>query len=187
MEFGLIAPAFVLMLLGAFDLGHDLYMRAVLQGILQKAARDSTLESAQDAGAAASIDTKVRNQVQALAVDATVNFSRRYYRTFSQAAAARAESWTDTDGDGRCDNGEPYTDANNNSVWDADGGDSGQGGAKDKVVYTATVRYAPLIPMWRLFGLSNGDAKVLTATTVLANQPYGDQGSYGAPVVRNCP
>lgn len=183
-EFGLTAPVFMLMLIGVFDVGHDLYMRSTLQGIMQKAARDSTLESALDANATSAIDTKVRTQVLALVNGATVSFTRRFYRTFADAAAAQPENWTDTDGDGRCDNGEPYEDENANLVWDADGGNAGLGGAKDKVVYTATVSYPALLPVWRFVGGTN--TKTVTATTVLANQPYGDQGSYAAPVVRNC-
>lgn len=185
MEFGLIAPTFALMLMGAFDVSYELWMRAVVQGIVQKTARDSGLESSLEANATTTIDAKVRNQVLALARNANVTFSRRFYRTFTEAAAAQPESWTDTDGDGRCDNGEPYEDENANLVWDADGGSEGQGGAKDKVVYTVTVTYQRTLPLWRMIGGS--DTATIVATTVLANQPYGDQGNYGAAVVRNCP
>lgn len=184
-EFALIAPAFALMLMGAFDVGYDLYLRAAIQGIVQKTARDSGLEGALEAGATDVIDQKVRDQVRGLAANANISISRRFYRTFSQAAAARAETFTDTNNNGRCDAGEPYEDANGNQLWDADGGDQGQGGAKDKVVYTVTVTYVRLLPLWKMIG--DTSSNTIRATTVLANQPYGDQSSYGATVVRNCP
>jgi len=183
-EFAIVAPVLCLVLLGAFDIGHTLYMRSVLQGILQKAARDATLESGTEATQQALLDEKVRKQVRALANNATIDFSRRYYRTFSDAAAARAERWTDSNTNGRCDNGEPYDDENNNSVWDADGGNEGQGGAKDATLYTVKVRYPRFFPIYRFVGGS--DTTRLTASTVLRNQPYGDQGSYEPPQVRNC-
>ncbi|MGE4411843.1 MAG: TadE/TadG family type IV pilus assembly protein, partial [Sphingobium sp.] len=44
-EFAFVAPVLCILLLGAFDVGHTLYMTSVLQGVVQKAARDSGLET----------------------------------------------------------------------------------------------------------------------------------------------
>lgn len=184
-EFAIIAPVMLLLLLGAFDTAHSLYMRSVLQGVVQKVARDSALESGTEAEQQEILDNKVRASVKAIANNAAITITRRYYRTFSQASAAQAEAWTDTNGNGTCDAGEPYQDANNNTYWDSDGGDSGQGGAKDKTVYTVAMSYPRYFPLYRIIGGSN--TTKVTASTVLANQPYGDQGSYGPPTVRNCP
>ena len=175
-EFGIIAPVMCLLLAGAFDMAHSLYMTSVLQGIVQKTARDGSLESGTAATQQQKLDNRVREQVLALANKATVTVDRRFYRTFSDAAAAKEEKYTDTDKDGLCDNGEPYTDTNNNNVWDADGGDEGEGGAKDRVVYTVTVSYHRLLPIYSFVGL--GDTQTITARTVLQNQPYSNQGSY---------
>lgn len=184
-EFAIVAPVMVLMLLGAFDIGHTLYARGVLQGVVQKVARDSTLETGTQAQQQQKLDDRVRAQVSALANNADIEITRRYYRTFTQAAAARREDFTDNNGDGTCDGGEPYEDANNNNVWDDDGADAGQGGAKDAVVYTVEVTYPRFFPIYNFIGGS--DTTTLTASTVLKNQPYGDQGSYGAPTWKNCP
>lgn len=184
-EFAMVAPVLGLVLLGAFDVAHTLYTRAALQGVVQKTARDSTLESGSDAATQATLDEKVRKQAKALANNATITITRRYYRTFSEAAAARAEVWTDTNSNGRCDAGEPYEDANRNNVWDRDGGNAGQGGAKDATLYTVSATYPRIFPLYNLVGGSR--TTTITASTVLRNQPYGDQGSYGAMQVRNCP
>ena len=184
-EFGIIAPVFSILLMGALDMGHTLYMQSILQGTMQKAARDSTLETGTEAAKQAQIDATVTDQVRQLAKSATVTITRRYFRDFTKAAQAVAEPYTDTNGNGRCDAGEPYQDNNNNSSWDADGGDQGQGSAKDTVVYTAKVSYPRLFPMAKLIGLPSD--VVLTASTVLANQPYGEQAAYGTPTLRNCP
>lgn len=183
-EFAIIAPVMSLVLLAGFDISHTLYTRAVLQGIVQKTARDATLESGTEKERADALDLLVRRQALALVNNATVDISRRYYRTFTEAAAAKAEPWTDTNKNGRCDNGEPYQDNNLNSVWDSDGADAGQGGAKDAVVYTVTMKYDHLMPVYNLFSATK--QVKLTASTVLRNQPYGDQGTYGAAKVRNC-
>lgn len=188
MEFAIVAPVMCLLLVGGFDVAHTLYARGVLQGIVQKTARDSTLETA-DLAQQAILDQRVKKQASALANNATITITRRYYRTFSDAATARAEEWTDatsgTYANGRCDNGEPYVDANNNSTWDADGGNSGQGGAKDATLYTVTMTYPRMSPLPKFLGSAATTVK-LVATTVLRNQPYSDQNSYATPVVRNC-
>lgn len=184
-EFAFVAPVLGLVLLGAFDVAHTLYMRGVLQGVVQKVARDSSLESGTEAEQQAKLDGRVSKQVKQLAKDAEITFTRRFYRTFSEAAAARAEIWTDLDDDGICNNSEPYEDANHNNTWDRDGGNAGQGGAKDATVYTVTVTHQRFFPIYNIIGGSN--TTTIRASTVLRNQPYSDQGTYDPPVVRNCP
>lgn len=183
-EFAMVAPVMGLLLLGAFDVAHTLYMRSTLQGIVQKTARDSALESGTAADQQTLLDDKVKNQIRALANNLTVSITRRYYRSFSQAAAAQPEAWTDNNHNSTCDAGEPYQDDNGNNTWDKDGADAGQGGAKDAVLYTVTVTYPRFFPVQNIVGGSN--TTKITASTVLKNQPYGDQGSYDTPVVRNC-
>lgn len=181
-EFGLIAPVFLILLLGTLDLGHTLYMQSVLQGVMQKVARDATLENQ----STTALETQVRTKVQTLATNATVTLVPRYFKNYTKAAQATAETFTDTNGNGRCDANEPYIDSNFNSSWDADGGNAGQGGAKDTVVLTASVSYPRLFPIYRFIGM--GSTVNLQATTVLVNQPYGDQAQYGSsPPTRNCP
>jgi Flp pilus assembly pilin Flp len=184
LEFAFVAPVLCLLIVGAFDTAHLLYTRAVLQGIVQKVARDATLETGTDAQVSAALDARVKAQVSLLVPNAQPIFKRRFYRTFSLAAAAKAESFTDTNKNGTCDAGEPYVDANNNTVWDADGGDQGQGGAKDRTLYTVTLPYTHLFPLWRF--IAGSSTTSLVATTILQNQPYSDQASYDAATVRNC-
>jgi Flp pilus assembly protein TadG len=190
-EFGLIAPALLTLLFGAFDIGHTLYMKTVLEGAVQKAARDASLESAagNDASVRTAIDNAVRDQILPLNSNAVITFDRRFYRTFTDAAAAQEEDFTDsasgTYANGICDNGETFEDINNNGVWDADGGDSiNRAGARDNVVYTVNVEYPRLFPLHAFLDVP--DKTSLSASTVLANQPYGDQDSYDAPTTGTC-
>lgn len=187
-EFAMIAPVMGVLLLGAFDIAHTLYMRAVLQGIVQKIGRDSSLESGLDTATQAVLDAKVTAQAKALSNNASVAITRKWYRTFADAAAAKFEPFTDTNGNGTCDGpsgstpGEPYEDTNNNGHWDSTGGNDGSGGAKDAMVYTVKVTYPSMFPLYRFIGGST--SKTVTASTVLRNQPYGDQA---VSTVRNCP
>ena len=64
-------------------------------------------------------------------------------------------------------------DENGNNRWDADVGASGQGGARDVVVYRVTVAYDELVPLSRFVGLD--PKRRFTAVTTLMNQPFATQ------------
>jgi TadE-like protein len=211
LEFAFIAPVFLAIVFGGMDFGHTLYVSTVVQGVVQKAARDSALENGGTAAEQTIIDNKVRSSIADINNQANVQITRRFYRTFSTAAAAQAEPWTDTNANGTCDNNEPYTDANRNNAWDPDGADAGQGGARDVVIYKVVMSYPSMFPTRHLLNFVSqlfvapdkqfvkdahrvNDASLatplgtttVTAQTVLGNQPYGDQQTYGAAINRNC-
>ncbi len=172
MEFGLMITVFMTLLLGLFDLGQMTYANAILKGAAQDAARSSSLET----GNTTLADAEVADAVSAVAVGATVTSSRVSYFDFEDVE--RPESWNDANDSGSCDNGEIYTDENGNGEWDADIGQSGNGGAGDVVIYTVNVSYPPLFPNPFLPGGS--DARTLSASAVKKNQPFADQATYGA-------
>jgi Flp pilus assembly protein TadG len=178
-EFAIIIPVVALLLLGSIEFGLNVYLRAVLEGAMQQAGRNSTLQSAQ-AGQTA-IDTFVRDRVQAILPNATVAFTRANYYTFS--TVGRPEDFTDTNGNGVHDANECFQDANGNNTWDADGARTGNGGANDVVEYTATVTYPSLIPGGTAIGLS--PTTRISATTLLRNQPFANQPSWTSTQV--CP
>jgi hypothetical protein len=168
-EFAIIAPALLMVLLGLFDTGYNLYAASVLDGATQKAARDSTIEGAETQGLA--IDDRVTAAVHRIVPNAVVRFSRTAYRDYSDIHTP--EDYTDVDKDGECDNGEPFEDVNGNGVWDSDRGADSMGGARDAVLYTVTITYPRAFPLMHLIGVP---ATVTAQTqTVLRNQPYGTQ------------
>lgn len=186
-EFAIIAPVMGLLLLGAFDTAHSLYMRAALQGIVQKTARDSALELGTDDAEQARLDDKVRNAVRAIANNSTIVITRRFYRTFAAASAATPEPFRaadDTNHNGVCDNNEIFEDDNNNGFRDLDGADAGQGGAKDRTLYTVVMSYPRMFPIYKYLGGST--VTKITASTILENQPYSDQGKYGTATTGHC-
>lgn len=165
-EFALVLPVLVSVLMGMFDMGYNMWATTILQGAVQQAARASTLESA--SGQTATIDAQVTARVQQLVPSATLAFKRKAYTNFSNVSTP--EDYTDTNANGACDNGEAFEDANGNGVWDADRGVTGLGGARDAVLYSATMSYPRAFPMAALVGLSSTVST--TATTVLRNQPF---------------
>lgn len=177
MEFGLVAPIFMFLLLSLFDLGQWMYARSILDGAVQVAARSSSLET----GDTTAADAKVAELVKKITPDATVVASRVSY--FDFADIARAESWNDEDNSGDCNDGEAYTDENGNESWDEDIGVEGNGGAGDVVLYTVTVNYEPSFAMPLLPHI--GDTRVLEASATKKNQPFALQTGYTAEA-RTC-
>jgi Flp pilus assembly protein TadG len=178
-EFAIVAPVMLLMLMGFFDLAHTEYARSVLQGAMQMAARNSTLESGLTSQTA--IDTYVTDQVKlVVGTGATFTPTRLSYSNFS--AVGTPERYNDTNGNGKYDTGECFEDVNGNGQWDPDLGKTGQGGADDAVLYTMTVSYKRMFPMATMVGWPA--TQTISASTVLRNQPYGSQK---LPVFSKCP
>lgn len=176
-EFGLIAPTFLMLLLGVFDLGYTVYARAILDGAVQKAGRDSTLET----GSAnlATLDAKVKTNLGGLAEGANFTYVRRNYRDFAKVGLP--EDFEDKNGNGNRDPGECFTDENGNTTWDRDLGKDGIGGARDVVLYTVNMTYQRKFPLYGLIGASS--QATITSATVLRNQPYADQNAETKQVI----
>ena len=178
-EFAIVGPVMLMLLLGTMEFGLNVYMRAVLEGAMQQAGRNSGLQSSQSSQT--TIDTFVRDRVQAILPNATVTFARENYQAFQ--TVGRPEDFTDTNGNGVYDSTECFQDANGNGVWDADGARTGIGGANDVVEYVATVTYPSVIPGGSALGLS--PTTTIKATTMLRNQPFASQPSWTTTQV--CP
>jgi hypothetical protein len=162
-----------------FEMVYNYYMEAQLQGAVQKAARDSTIESA--SANVATIDARVAEAVRAIVPDAEMKFSRKAYSSFSDVH--REEDYTDVNKNGICDDGDPYEDANGNGMWDADRGAIGGGGARDAVLYIVDVSYVRAFSVTQFIGMS--DKFSTQAITVLRNQPWEAQAVVAK--VGNCP
>lgn len=179
-EFGLISPVLFMMIMGIFDIAHNVYTSSMVDGAMQSAARAMTIEGA--AMREAQIDARVIAQVRNVVPStAEITLDKQYYDDFSDVSVP--EEFTDTNGDGICNDGESYVDTNNNNQWDADRGSAGIGGARDVVLYTVTVEYPRLFPIYNMVGM-NQNAKI-TGSTVLRNQPYDEQNRVSQ--VRQCP
>jgi hypothetical protein len=166
-EFALISPALLMIFFGVFDLAYQLYATTQLEGSVYRAARSSSIEG----GEPIAMDLRVTRAVHQIVPGATVQIRRRVYTDFSEVA--QPEDFTDLDNDGLCSEGEPFEDVNGNGQWDSDRGRSGQGGARDAVLYQVRVSYKRPFPAAAFIGM---EPTVTASTrTVLRNQPYGRQ------------
>lgn len=169
-EFGLVVPILVTLVVGIFDLAHTQYTTSLVNGAMQKAGRDLTLETA--SASEATIDATVVSAVSAVTPrDATVTLEKLAHFDFGDIG--EPEEFTDENVNDICDNNEVFEDANGNGTWDQDRGAQGIGGARDAVVYTATVSYPRMFPMAGILGLPEN--VVVKSSTILRNQPYDTQ------------
>jgi Flp pilus assembly protein TadG len=179
-EFAIVAPVLILMIMGIFDMAHSQYTSALMNGAMQKAGRDLTLQNAGVNEAA--IDAAVQEQIRSIVPgSATIELVKLSHADFTDIG--EAEEYNEENDDGICNNNELFIDENNNGQWDANRGETGIGGAKDAVLYTVNVSYDRLFPMAGLAGLP--EKVELSASTVLRNQPYAEQVDNAA--TGNCP
>jgi len=173
LEFALIAPVALLMLLGFFEVTYQAYIQSVLTGAVRKAGRDGGIEGGGNKWAA--IDAAVLAQIQRANPQATQAQPSTHLSYAAFTGVKVPEKFT---GSGSTYNAatDCFTDTNGNGVWDADQGVSNsQGGASDVAVYTYYIQYPRLFP---LLGWVNwGRTANLSATTMLVNQPYATQSA----------
>jgi Flp pilus assembly pilin Flp len=178
-EFAIVAPVLLLLIMGGMEVGHTMYVNSVMLGMIQKAGRDMSLENGGTNQQA--IEDKVTaalNNIVAMPTPPTYKILS--YHDYKNAANP-AEEFGDADHDGVCDHGETYVDSNGNGHWDADGSVAGRGGSKDVVLLQVDVRY-PRLALGRMF---SADPNVhMTASTLLRNQPSTTQSQ---PATGICP
>lgn len=179
-EFALIAPVLFLLIMGVFDMGHRVYVKVILDGAMEDAARHSTVEVSPTE--IAKIDARMEAQILQIAPNAEVKVER--FNFFSYNDIGQAELFDDKNGNGVCDANETYEDKNDNGRWDATLAKEGIGGARDVVEYHVSVSYDQLFPLWKMLGIDQ--RTTLSSQTVLKNEPYAKQATRTA-VTRTCP
>ncbi len=168
-EFAMVLPVLLVMIIGLFDVGMNIYTTSIIQGTMQKAGRDFSLEGplTRQAG----IENYITDQIRVVAPGADIVFERDAYFDFSDIGLP--EPFDDINGDGECNEDEPFEDINGNGVFDLDRGEAGFGGARDAVLFNATVSYDRLFPIDAFLPIP--ERVTIEASTVLRNQPFDDQ------------
>ena len=165
LEFALVAPVMLLLLLGFFDLGYRAYASSVLQGALHDAARMATVGGY----SMTQIDTRVKTRLSNFATRSTVTTAADSYYQFSGVAQPELIVG-DTIPLNTYNAGDCFEDQNSNNTYDTDRARSGTGGSDDIVRYRVTITFPRVFPLGILMGWSN--TQTLTSETVLRNQPY---------------
>ena len=182
-EFAIVAPVFLAMLMAVFDLGFLVYAKAVLQGAVEDGARSASLENTQWTA----IEDKVNGQVMSVIpvdnaeTDISFSFDPSYYGNYADVALP--EDFTDSNANGVRDANECFVDRNGNRAYDTDVGLAGRGGAQDVVSIRAAVTYKRIFPLWSMIGQTQD--YTISAQTYLRNQPFSAQAARVG--VRICP
>ena len=176
-EFGLLVVPLCIVLLGAFDLGYQSYVRAQLQGVLNDVARTAVVENPDfSAYSGATTEERIENAIEERVNDIARNATYTIEQTsfYEFAGVGNAEKLlTDVNGNDQYDPGDCFEDINRNGTFDLDAGATGQGGADDVVFYEVTVSMPRIVPMANLIGMPAN--YTINARAAVRNQPYDDQ------------
>lgn len=169
-EFALIAPTLMLLMMGIIEISLIQYAEHVMEGAMTNASRLGKTGYV-DVGLTQEemIVQSLHNRLGGLVDANNVVLTSKSYSQFDQIGDP--EPFMDVDGDGQRDPGESYTDVNGNGLYDTDMGSVGYGTASEVVVYTATYSWPIFTPMMEYF-LGNNGSIPLSARAVVQNEPY---------------
>lgn len=166
-EFGLVAPLVLAIVLGIVEFSGVSFAQTLLEGGAGQASRFGILGSAPDGS---SRESTIRGIIRDNAfgvIDANdVRVETLTYGSFG--AIGQAEPFLDANGNGSFDEGEGFQDINGNGTRDEDQGRAGAGGADEVVLYRLTYEWDIMVPIFRPFF---GDQVVLQAATAVRNEP----------------
>ena len=182
-EFALIAPIFIGMLLVVFEFGFAFYAKAVLQGAVEEAARTASLENTRWDDIGERVNSQVRKVIPASNSETDISFDIDpvYYANYVDVTLP--EDFEDNNSNNLWDPEECFVDRNNNGIYDTDVGLEGRGSAQDVVAISATLTYVRPFPLWKLFDLE--PTQTVRVNTFLRNQPFSAQAAESS--VRICP
>ena len=180
-EFAFIALPLIMILLAGVDFGHRTYVSSVMQGSLTDAARRASVEDPTFSSEGDTLEERVANAVEAQVGNiVTSGYSLEVTQSnfYDFTGIGNPEKIVrDNDGDGQYDeeDGDCFSDLNENGEFDTDTGREGRGGANDVVFYEATLEMDALVPLANLLG---GDSRyTMVAETAVRNQPWGTQST----------
>ncbi len=170
-EYALLLPVLLLMLLGIVEYNALMYASAVLEGATQIAAREGKTGYAQSGMTQqVYIYGIVKTRVTGLLDPNLLQISSKSYASLS--AVGDPEPCISPSAP-PCPGtvGVNFIDINHNGVWDADQGAAGLGGAGDIVLYTVTYPWSIMTPIMQNFMGTNG-VFTLTSSSIVKNEPY---------------
>jgi hypothetical protein len=166
-EFAILCPVFLTLVLGMFEAAWVMYIQSAIEGALRQGARYGiTGQGSDDVARKAAIIAEINNYTFGSVVLTDSDVDERVYQSFDEVGLP--EPWVDANGNGQYDVGETYTELNGVPGHQDDRGVSGVGGTGSIVRYTVTY----MLPALTGFVQAFTGGIHLTATTVVQNEPY---------------
>lgn len=181
-EFALILIPLLMVVIGGLDFGYQSYVRAVMQGAVNDAARRASVQNPELAYEGDSLEdqvaTMIRQQAGMIAVDADIDITEKSFYQFS--GIGRAEPLlTDVNGNGQFDakDGDCWRDENGNKTYDLDqnAGRANRGSPDDVVFYQVDATMPRLFNSGWLWGGS--DTFDVNLEAAVRNQPFGERAT----------
>lgn len=170
-EFGLVFVPLCILLMGGMDIAYQVYVRTVVAGAMEAAARSTTVETAD----ADTIEDALEAAVLRVMPTAEVDVQRDRFYNYAQMNTMERLT-KDSGGNNVLDIGDCWEDVDNNGVRNiVTRGQAGIGGADDIVRYNVTADYRRILPIYDLIGL-DPIARV-SASTLVKRQPYAGQAN----------
>jgi Flp pilus assembly protein TadG len=164
-EFALILPVALTLLLGSVDLGWQMYASSMAQGSLQRQARLSALENA----SFSAMKSNVKTDLKVFADASDISITAKSYKSFTGIGAPEKIT-TDIAPLNAINVGDCYIDSNNNGSYDTAQGSDGIGTSEDAVVYEMTMSYERLMPFSTYIGMQN--PVVIKRKAIVKNEPF---------------
>lgn len=167
-ELAFVALPLLGALLGVIDFGYRMYLGAVVEGTVHRAARLTTVGDL----SSDQVDTYIQSQLKTFSKYAQITIEKKSYSEYSGVSKPE-KIVSDTQPKDVYNVGDCYEDANGNGVYDTDGGRSGLGGSDDIVYYRVSATFRRIVPLTKIFGFT--PTETVSSSTVLRNQPYASQ------------
>lgn len=166
-ELALLLPAFLILILGAFEMTLVMFVSGTVESAVLAASRYGvTGESVGGASREDHIRALIAERTMGFVDMTRITIATSVYPSFS--AIGTPETFDDRNGNGVRDPGEPFVDNNGNGGWDQDMGKPGVGAAGDVVLYHVTYETRSISTLMRpLLGTIRHEA-----VAALRNEPY---------------
>ena len=180
-EFAFVVGPMLLLLMGGLELGYNSYVRSTMQGALNDAARTAAVEFPIINVPGSTVEEQVENLIEEtvkhVAPNASIEVTQKSYFEFS-AIGNPEKLMTDNNGNGQfdADDNDCWEDANGNGSYDTDAGKTGNGGADDVVLYSASISTPRILPLQN-FLPGVGPTMEYTLQTAVRNQHYDKQAT----------
>ncbi len=166
-EFAIIAPVFILVLMGIIEFSLVMFTSSVIEGATAASGRyGKTGYTAPYTSRQEQIIATITSKTAGLLDPDKITITTTVYPAFN--SIEQEEPYIDTNRNGVHDYGEDYTDVNSNGQWDSSGV-AGLGNGNDVVVYTVSYPWEIHTPIIANF-LEN--TMLLSSRTVVKNEPF---------------
>ena len=171
-EYALVLPVFLTMVMGGFEMGRIYMVNASLEGAVSEATRTAMTGNLPEGYDTRSqyIEHIVVSNLENVNISSGVTVSMKVYESFSDIGDP--EPYVDENGNGDYDVGECYSDINANATWDSDMGSSGAGGEENIMLMTVDVNL-PYMTSYMISMMGGKETINLSASTVVRNEPFG--------------